>query len=165
MYLRRIGSLWSSAICLNTTWQRLTGWQAIQAFIQAPSTRIRIFLNPQLFLSGFKNFHVHTHPFSNRICPSTRIRIHSSAQDSSGNIGSSACVVKTSKSRVREREKTLERGCHLEYSIHGKELGWILLRHRKKKFPDLAFGRLKTEGFSKPFLLQLDEQARSSACE
>ena len=36
--------------------------------------RIRVFLNPQLFLSGFKNFHVHTHPYSNGICPSTRIR-------------------------------------------------------------------------------------------
>ena len=27
---------------------------------KAPSTRIRIFLNPQLFLSGFKIFPVHT---------------------------------------------------------------------------------------------------------
>ena len=61
---------------------------------EAPSTRIRIFLNPQLFLSGLKNFHVHTYPYSNRICPSTRIRhvsgftlIHSSTQDSYGNIG------------------------------------------------------------------------------
>ena len=42
MYLRRIGSLWSLAICLNTTQQRLTWWQTIQSFIQAPSTRIRV---------------------------------------------------------------------------------------------------------------------------
>ena len=28
-----------------------------------------IFFNPQLFLSGFKNFHVHTYPYSYRICP------------------------------------------------------------------------------------------------
>ena len=28
--------------------------------IKAPSTRIRLFLNPQFFLCGFKNFHVHT---------------------------------------------------------------------------------------------------------
>ena len=28
----------------------------------------------QMFLCGFKNFHVHTYPCSNRICPSTRIR-------------------------------------------------------------------------------------------
>ena len=27
---------------------------------QAPSTRIRIFLNPQIFLSGFKKIPVHT---------------------------------------------------------------------------------------------------------
>ena len=38
---------------------------------QASSTRIQIFLNPPLFLSGFKTFHVHTYPYSNRICPST----------------------------------------------------------------------------------------------
>ena len=51
-------------------------------------------LNPPLFLSGFKNFHVHKYPHSNRIYPSTRIRIHSSTQDSTGNIGNRACVVK-----------------------------------------------------------------------
>ena len=28
----------------------------------------------QMFFCGFKNFHVHTYPCSNRICPSTRIR-------------------------------------------------------------------------------------------
>ena len=28
--------------------------------VQAPSTRIRIFLNPQLFLSGYENIRVHT---------------------------------------------------------------------------------------------------------
>ena len=28
--------------------------------LRPPSTRIWIFLNPQIFLSGFKNFHVHT---------------------------------------------------------------------------------------------------------
>ena len=31
------------------------------------------------------------------------------------------------------RERTWERGGHLQYSIHGKELGSILLRHRIKK--------------------------------
>ena len=51
-------------------------------------------LNPQLFLSGYKNFHVHKYPHSNRIYPSTRIRIHSSTQDLTGNIGNRACVVK-----------------------------------------------------------------------
>ena len=49
----------------------------------------------------FKIFHVHTYPFSNRICHSTRIRIHSSAQDSSGNTGNRACVVTTGKGRVK----------------------------------------------------------------
>ena len=49
-------------------------------YTETPSTCIRIFLNLHLF-SGFKNFHVHTYPFSNRICPSTRIR------HVSGNIG------------------------------------------------------------------------------
>ena len=29
-------------------------------FSKAPSTRIRIFLNPQLFLSGYENIRVHT---------------------------------------------------------------------------------------------------------
>lgn len=29
----------------------------------------------QMFLCGFKNFHVHTYADPNRICPSTRIRI------------------------------------------------------------------------------------------
>ena len=74
---------------------------------QAPSTRIRIFLNPQLVLSGLKNFHVHTYPYSNRICPSTRILIRSSTQDSSENIGNRACVVVAVLNTV----------------IHGKELG------------------------------------------
>ena len=44
---------------------------------------------------------------------STRIRIHSSTQESSGNIVNKACVP-------------------LKYSIHGKELGSILLHHRIK---------------------------------
>ena len=32
----------------------------------------------------------------------------------------------------RVRVRIWERGCHLEYGIHGKELGSILLRHRMK---------------------------------
>ena len=42
--------------------------------ICALPARIGIFLNPQLFLSQFKNFHVQTYPDSNRICPSIRIQ-------------------------------------------------------------------------------------------
>ena len=55
-----------------------------QFLIKAPSKRIRVFLNPQLFLSGLKNFHVHSYP--------TPIRIYSSTQDSCRNIGHRACV-------------------------------------------------------------------------
>ena len=40
---------------------------------------ILIFFNPQIFLCGFKNFHVHTYLYSTRMRPSTRIRIHSPA--------------------------------------------------------------------------------------
>ena len=35
-------------------------------------------------------------------------------------------------------ERTWERGCHLDCTIHGKELGSILLRHRIKEYPDLG---------------------------
>ena len=64
--------------------------------VQFPSTLVRNFLNPQLIffriqkfprphVSVFKsNLPVHTYP--------TRIRIHSSTQDSYGNIGNRACV-------------------------------------------------------------------------
>ena len=82
--------------------------------------------------------------------PSTRIRIHSSTQDSSWNIGNRACIVKTSKSRVKSKRKTWEPGCHLKYSIHGKELGWILLRHRKKNiYPDLKLTRFRVHSVFK----------------
>ena len=84
-------------------------------------------MNPQLFLSGFKNVHVHAYPYSNWICPSTRTR------HISGNIGNRACVVKRGEIGILLwLERTWERGYHLEYSIHGKELGSILLRHRIK---------------------------------
>ena len=129
-------------------------WMAShQAFIHAPSTLILIFFNRSLFLSGFKNFHAYAYPFSNRICPSTRIWIHSSTQDSSGNIGK--------QSMRRKVVKTWERGCHLEYSSDGKELGCILLRHRKKnkqtnkqtkkKQPDLASTRFRIHSVFKNF--------------
>ena len=44
-------------------------YQPVQLF-----TRVRIFLNPHLFLFRFKNCQVHTYPDSNRICLSTRIQ-------------------------------------------------------------------------------------------
>ena len=53
---------------------------------EASSSSIRIFLNPQLFLSRYKNFHVHTSTRI-RICPSTRIRIQSSTQGTTSSPG------------------------------------------------------------------------------
>ena len=112
--------------------------------------RIQIFLNPQK-----KNFHVCTYSYLPVHTYQTRIWIHSSTQDFSGNIGKKVCVVKRAKFACRimaesaqksfakiklrltprrVKEITWERGCHLEYSIHGKELGSILLSHRIKKF-------------------------------
>ena len=35
-------------------------------------------------------------------------------------------------------QQSMRRGCHLEYSIHGNELGSTLLRYRINKYPDLA---------------------------
>ena len=48
-------------------------------------------------------------------------------------------------------ERTWERGCHLEYSIYGKELGLILLHHRIKKYLDLAYTQFRTDGAFKHF--------------
>ena len=103
------------------------------------STRIRIQIEfARRRVSRFRsNLHVYAYPDSDRICTSTRIRIHRSTQDSSRNIGNRACVVKRTKfasckMHRRVKERTWERGCHLKYSIHCKELGSILLRHRKK---------------------------------
>ena len=49
-------------------------------------------------------------------------------------------------------ERTWERGWHLNYSIHGKELSSILLRHRITKYPDLASTRFRIHGVFKNFL-------------
>ena len=122
-------------------------------------------VKPQEFATLFKsNLPVHTYP--------TRNRIHSTTQDSLGNIGNRACVVKCAKfaSRImaesvqnqskmrrarftsrRARVRIWERGCHLEYSIHGRELGSILLCHRMKKYPDLASTRFLTHSVFKNF--------------
>ena len=91
----------------------------------------QIFLTPQLFLSGLKKFPrphvpvfksnlpVHTYP--------TRIWIRPSTQDSSGNISNRAC----------------DEVAILEYSIHDKELGSILLRHWIKNYRDSASTRFR----------------------
>ena len=44
------------------------------ARVRQVRTRIRMFLNPQIVLCRFTNFHVHVYPYSNRVCPSTSIR-------------------------------------------------------------------------------------------
>ena len=89
-------------------------------------------MNPKLFLSGLKNSYVHTFPVCKSNLPvhtyPTRIQIHSRTQNSSENIGNRACVVKRAICTLLCLESTWERGCHLEYSIHGKELGSILLK-------------------------------------
>ena len=56
--------------------------------IEAQSTRSWIFLKPQFFWCGLEDFSRPSRSVSvpTRICPSTRIRIHSSIQDSSVNI-------------------------------------------------------------------------------
>ena len=51
----------------------------------------RNILGPVHTYPDSKNFHVHTYPYSNRTCPNPT-RIHSSTQDSSGNIGNRACI-------------------------------------------------------------------------
>ena len=70
----------SSKIAFFTSWknERKTPFSGkICSFVSCSRhsrSSIGILLSPQLFLSQFKNFHVHTYPDSNRICPSTRIR-------------------------------------------------------------------------------------------
>ena len=65
----------------------------LAASLSPPSTCIWIFFNLPIFLCGFKTFKmnlpVHTNP--------TRIRICSSTENSSGNIGNRACIVKCAK--------------------------------------------------------------------
>ena len=100
---------------------------------------------PRPDVSVFKSdLPVHTYP--------TRIPIHSTTQDSSAKIGK----------RMRRKaleicillclERTWERSWHLNYSIHGKELSLILLRHRITKHPDLASTRFRIHGVFKNFL-------------
>ena len=87
--------------------------------VKTPSTvRIRIFFNPQLFLSGSKNFHVHTYPYSVKSnLPATRIPSYSNTQYSSLRLlATEAAAWLPSKTK-----NTI-----LEYSIHGKEMGSIL---------------------------------------
>ena len=69
----------------------------------------RNILDPVHMYPDSKNFHVHTYPYSNRICPATCIRIRHGFT-----------LV------PREyRQQSMRRDRHLEYSIHGKELGLL----------------------------------------
>ena len=45
----------------------------------------------------------------------------------------------------------MRRGYHLEHRIHGKALGSIFLRHRIKKYPDLASTRFRIQSVFKNF--------------
>ena len=92
-----------------------------------------------------------------QICASARIQIHSSTQGSSRNIGNRACVLKIGKSKVKSnREKVGRRLPSWIGSIHGKELGWILLRQREKKniyiyiyiYPYLASTRFRIQSLT-----------------
>ena len=65
-------TFWQISLPLSSEWrsQTLSKWQCDRTF--SPRSDVsEYFLNPQIFLCGFgKSFHVHTCPYSNRICPS-----------------------------------------------------------------------------------------------
>ena len=110
-------------------------WDGSKAFLGTVHTCPDI-LESTTFFSGFKNFHVHTHPYANRIFLFIRIRIPSSTQDSSGNIGNRACVVKRAKfvtcsafvGTISTPVRHAEKSSGVEIVV-AKELGSILLRH------------------------------------
>ena len=83
----------------------------------APSTRIRIFLNPQLFLSGFKNFHVRIQIEFARSRVSDTFRGFTPVPRTALGI-LTTCVVKRAKFA----------SCS---AFHGKELGLIWLRIKR----------------------------------
>ena len=83
----------------------------------APSTRIRIFLNPQLFLSGFKNFHVRVQIEFARSRVSDTFRGFTPVPRTALGI-LTTCVVKRAKFASRS-------------AFHGKELGLIWLRIKR----------------------------------
>jgi len=107
---------------------------------KVPSTRIRIFLNPQLFLSGFKNFPVHTLRIQIEFAPPhvpDGIQIHSSTQGSS----SLKCL-----QSMRRRARWWREICSVR-PTHAFKLTGILafcsvrewtrfLRHRIRIYPD-----------------------------
>ena len=106
------------------------------------------------FISRFENSHVYTYPsVSNRICPSTRIRIHPSTQTSSWNIGNRAYVLKTGKNRVKsKRKKPGNEVAILNTAFIGKN--WArscYVTGKKYIYPDLAFTRFRIYSVFKNF--------------
>ena len=106
--------------------------------LPSPSSLLKlpILFYPELFLYGFKNFHVHIQiPYVFKLNVTvltypTRIRIHFSTQDSARNIGNRACVVKRSKFAFCTAFSRLKTGLDLVTSPD-------------KKYPDLASTRLR----------------------
>ena len=110
------------------------------------SLRIQKFSRPHVSL--FKsNLSVHTYP--------TRNRIHSTTQNSFGNIGNRACVVKRAKfaSRIMaesaQKQRKMRRARLTSRRLREGTLEW--LRHRMKKYPDLASTRFRTHSVFKNF--------------
>ena len=104
---------------------------------KAPSTRIRIFFNPQLFLSGFKSFPVHTQRIEIEFaCPhaSDDIQIHCSTQ------GSSAIkCAQSMRHKVRDswgKFALLLLLCSHIGLLFDKRPNTDLPRHRNRKYPD-----------------------------
>ena len=110
---------------------RISGYFWIRNFF-FPDSKIFTSTHVSVFKS---NLPVHTYP--------TRIRIHSSTQDSSGNVGNRAGVVKRAKFA----------SCS---AFHGEELGLILLRHRIKKYQDLATTRSRINSVFKTYISTLE---------
>ena len=78
----------------------------------------KIFLNPQLFLWGFKGFHV---TYWNRICLSTPIRIRCSIQDSSVTIVNRACAIRRASWRQKSNRIFVQRP--YEINTHAVKTG------------------------------------------
>ena len=101
-----------------------------------------------LFLCRFKNFHVHTYQYSNRICPSTHIRHVSRWQQSMRRKPRKICILQFASTSIEPGNEVA-----ILSSIHGKELGSIFLRHGIKKVSgfNLASTRFKVHRVIKNF--------------
>ena len=100
-------------------------WRAKKLILRSRPHLSGYFWICNFFFPDSKISHVHTCPYSNRICPSTRIRRVSGFTRVSGLLW-------------KYWQQSMRRGRHLEYSIRGKGLGSILWHHWIKKCPDIA---------------------------